>query len=212
MGVPGWGDFRYLGRFLQADGCAIASVSGQLVALRQLAADGLVLVLVQLKGSAPVLAAIGNELERGDLELEPEEIKRLLRHQRLILLFDGVNEIPTEPSRQQLQEFRDAYPQTPMSFTTRDLAIGGSLGISKQLEMSRCHRSSCVSLWGNICRSRAIVYWHHCAVGYVCDRLLRAALDVFTQAIGTPTPDIQRQGRSRRQFDSFFPARSCLTS
>jgi HEAT repeat protein len=92
-------------------------------------------VLVQLKGSAPVLEAIGNELERGDLELEPKEIKRLLRHQRLILLFDGVNEIPTESLRQQLQEFRDAYPETPMIFTTRDLAIGGSLGISKQLEM-----------------------------------------------------------------------------
>jgi predicted NACHT family NTPase len=92
-------------------------------------------VLVQLKGSAPVLEVIGNELERGDLELEPKEIKRLLRHQRLILLFDGVNEIPTEPLRQQLQEFRDAYPQTPMIFTTRDLAIGGSLGISRRFEM-----------------------------------------------------------------------------
>ncbi len=66
-------------------------------------------VLVQLKGSSPILEAIANELEKGDLEFDPKEIKRLLRHKRLILLLDGVNEIPNDLLRRGLQEFRNHY-------------------------------------------------------------------------------------------------------
>jgi HEAT repeat protein len=92
-------------------------------------------VLVQLKGDCPILTAIANELEKGDLELEPKEIKRLLRRNRLVLLLDGVNEIPSESLRRQLQDFRENNLTAPMVFTTRDLAVGGDLGIEKRLEM-----------------------------------------------------------------------------
>jgi predicted NACHT family NTPase len=69
--------------------------SGKSTALYQLllalAEEGLVPVLLQLKGNQSILEGIANELENGDLELEPKEIKRLLRNQKLVLLLDGVN-------------------------------------------------------------------------------------------------------------------------
>jgi HEAT repeat protein/DNA polymerase III delta prime subunit len=92
-------------------------------------------VLIHLRESTPVVEAIANELERGNLELGPQEIERLLCRQLLILLFDGVNEIPNDQLLQQLQIFRGTYPKTPMIFATRDLATGNSLGISRKLEI-----------------------------------------------------------------------------
>jgi HEAT repeat protein len=113
--------------------------SGKSTALWQLrlalADEGLVPVLVQLKGKTTILEAIANELEKGDLELELRDIKRLLRNQKLILLLDGVNEIPTDDLRRGLAEFREQNATVPMIFTTRDLAVGGDLGIKQRLEM-----------------------------------------------------------------------------
>jgi DNA polymerase III delta prime subunit len=113
--------------------------SGKSTALWQLrlalADEGLVPVLVQLKGNTTILEAIANELEKGDLELELRDIKRLLRNQKLILLLDGVNEIPTDDLRRGLAEFREQNATVPMVFTTRDLAVGGDLGIKQRLEM-----------------------------------------------------------------------------
>ncbi len=113
--------------------------SGKSTALQQLrlalAAEGLVPVLVQLKYNIPILEAIANELEKGDLELEPGEIKRLLRNQELILLLNGVNEIPTDDLRRGLDYFREQNSTVSMIFTTRDLALGGDLGTSQRLEM-----------------------------------------------------------------------------
>jgi energy-coupling factor transporter ATP-binding protein EcfA2 len=114
--------------------------SGKSTALRQLAValakEGQVPVLVQLKGDRSVLEAIASELEKGDLyDLEPKEIKRLLRQQRFVLLLDGVNEIPNDYLRRGLAQFREDNPTVPMIFTTRELAVGGDLGIGKRLEM-----------------------------------------------------------------------------
>jgi NB-ARC domain len=113
--------------------------SGKSTALWQLrlalAAEGLVPVLVKLKGNTTILEAIANELEKGDLELELKDIKRLLRNQKLILLFDGVNEIPTDDLRRGLADFREQNSTVSMIFTTRDLAVGGDLGIKRQLKM-----------------------------------------------------------------------------
>ncbi|MBD1925394.1 HEAT repeat domain-containing protein [Trichocoleus sp. FACHB-90] len=94
-------------------------------------------VLVQLKSDRSILKSIQDEFEKGDLDWEVNEkdIKRLLRKKRLFLLLDGVNEIPSEELRRELQEFREDNPHTPMIFTTRDLAVGGDLGIEKKLEM-----------------------------------------------------------------------------
>jgi HEAT repeat protein len=50
-------------------------------------------------------------------------------------LFDGINELPSEAARRDLQQFRQQYPKIPMIFTTRDIGIGGDLNIEKKLEM-----------------------------------------------------------------------------
>jgi HEAT repeat protein len=92
-------------------------------------------VFVQLKGNKPILELIADQLENGDLDLEPKEIKQLLRQQKLVLLLDGVNEIPSEQLRRDLQDFRENNLTTPTIFTARDLTVGGSLGIDKRLEM-----------------------------------------------------------------------------
>nr|WP_277881516.1 HEAT repeat domain-containing protein [Leptolyngbya sp. FACHB-17] len=54
---------------------------------------------------------------------------------RSLLLFDGVNELPSEEARSQLSAFRRNHPKLPMIFTTRDLSLGGDLGTEKKLEM-----------------------------------------------------------------------------
>ncbi|WP_287257338.1 HEAT repeat domain-containing protein, partial [Moorena sp. SIO4E2] len=52
------------------------------------------------------------------------------------LLIDGVNELPSEAARLDLTQFRQDYQKTtPMIFTTRDLGVGGDLGIQKKLQM-----------------------------------------------------------------------------
>ncbi|MDJ0704654.1 MAG: HEAT repeat domain-containing protein, partial [Leptolyngbyaceae cyanobacterium MO_188.B28] len=59
----------------------------------------------------------------------------LLRKGRFLLLIDGLNELPSEEARSKLSTFRSDHPKVPMIFTTRDLGLGGDLGIEKQLEM-----------------------------------------------------------------------------
>jgi HEAT repeat protein len=54
---------------------------------------------------------------------------------QLLILFDGVNELPSEEARSQLSAFRRNHPKLPMIFTTRDLSLGGDLGIEQKLEM-----------------------------------------------------------------------------
>ncbi len=89
-------------------------------------------VLVELRywqGSIEQL--IYNSLKRHGLTVE--RLEAVLS--RLLLLFDGVNELPSEEARSQLFAFRRYHPKLPMVFTTRDLSLGGDLGIEKKLEM-----------------------------------------------------------------------------
>ncbi|NEP26999.1 HEAT repeat domain-containing protein, partial [Moorena sp. SIO3I6] len=68
--------------------------------------------------------------------LDSKEIEKLLFDRQLLLLIDGVNELPSEAARLDLTKFRQKYHKTtPMIFTTRDLGVGGDLGIQKKLEM-----------------------------------------------------------------------------
>jgi predicted NACHT family NTPase len=65
-----------------------------------------------------------------------DRVKELLRQGNFFLLIDGVNELPSPEAQPNLQKFRQDYQQTtPMIFTTRDLGVGGDLGIDKKLEM-----------------------------------------------------------------------------
>jgi len=92
-------------------------------------------VLVQLRYDRSILEAIRAEFRLAKLKVSPEEVDDLLLDGRLLLLLDGVNEMPSQQRRQDLQLFRDENSDTPMIFTTRDLALGGFLGIEKKLEM-----------------------------------------------------------------------------
>lgn len=96
-------------------------------------------VLVELRSWQPetgsVIKLIQKIFQRNRLRLNEDEIENLLFDGKLLLLFDGLNELPSDESRRLVGEFRQDYPQTPMIFTTRDLGIGGDLGIEKQLLM-----------------------------------------------------------------------------
>ena len=70
------------------------------------------------------------------LQLDVTAVENLLRQERLLLLVDGVNELPSDRARHQVNKFRQDYQKTcPMIFTTRELIAGGDLGIVKKLEM-----------------------------------------------------------------------------
>ena len=65
-----------------------------------------------------------------------ERVSTLLRQGKFLLLMDGVNELPSEAARRDLRTFRQNYQKTtPMVFTTRDLGVGGDLGLDKKLQM-----------------------------------------------------------------------------
>jgi HEAT repeat protein len=113
--------------------------SGKSTALRQLvvglAAEGLVPVLVQLKGDRTVPELIKAEFRARKVRVTDEQIEDWLWADRLVLLLDGVNEIPNDNLRRSLAQFREDNSTVPMIFTTRDLSLGGDLGIGKRFEM-----------------------------------------------------------------------------
>jgi len=115
--------------------------SGKSTALVQLLADeGIqekIPVLVELRYyQTSVLELVRNFLKRHGVLLDSTDIERLLFDGQFCLLIDGVNELPSEAARLDLTQFRQDYQKrTPMIFTTRDLGVGGDLGIQKKLEM-----------------------------------------------------------------------------
>ncbi|MBD2325387.1 HEAT repeat domain-containing protein [Alkalinema sp. FACHB-956] len=113
--------------------------SGKSTTLRQLvvtlAEEGQVPVLVQLKGDRAVPELIQAEFRRMKQRVTAEQVDEWLLNERLVLLLDGINEIPTDELRRSLAQFRENNLTVPMIFTTRDLSLGGDLGIDKRLEM-----------------------------------------------------------------------------
>ncbi|HEY9607875.1 NACHT domain-containing protein, partial [Allocoleopsis sp.] len=96
-------------------------------------------VLVELRYyRTSILDLIQDFLQRHDpnLTVDSETLKTWLRQGQLLLLLDGLNELPSQEARRDLQKFRQDYQKTtPMIFTTRDLGVGGDLDIAKKLEM-----------------------------------------------------------------------------
>jgi predicted NACHT family NTPase len=83
-----------------------------------------------------VLDLVQASLKRHKLRrLDIETIEDLLAEGRFLLLMDGINELPDDEARRNIKEFRLDYSDVPMVFTTRDLGVGGDLGIEKKLEM-----------------------------------------------------------------------------
>ncbi|NEP21837.1 HEAT repeat domain-containing protein [Moorena sp. SIO3I6] len=115
--------------------------SGKSTALVRLLGDegipGKIPVLVELRYyQTSVLELVRNFLKRHRVLLNSTEIETLLFDGQFWLLIDGVNELPSEAARVDLTQFRKDYQKhTPMIFTTRDLGVGGDLGIEKKLEM-----------------------------------------------------------------------------
>jgi len=96
-------------------------------------------VLVELRYyHTSTLDLIQDFLQRHEpnLTVDAETLKTWLRQGQLLLLVDGVNELPSDEARRDLHKFRQDYQKTtPMIFTTRDLGVGGDLDVAKKLEM-----------------------------------------------------------------------------
>jgi predicted NACHT family NTPase len=121
------------------DKSVIASAAKRKEAISPTAGKTRIPVLVELRYyETSILDLITAFLHRHDpsLPIDNETVKELLRQGNCFLLIDGVNELPSPEARSHLQKFRQDYQQTtPMIFTTRDLGVGGDLGIDKKLEM-----------------------------------------------------------------------------
>ncbi len=100
--------------------------------------QGQIPILVELRyWQTSVIERIQAFLHQHDpaLSLDNAALTTLLRQGRFLLLIDGLNELPSDEARTQLATFRRDHPKVPMIFTTRDLGLGGDLGIEKKLKM-----------------------------------------------------------------------------
>jgi len=68
------------------------------------------------------------------LRLKIPEVEELLFQKRLILLLDGLNEMPADTVRTQLKAFREECDEIPLICTTRELG-SGDMGIKRRLEV-----------------------------------------------------------------------------
>ncbi len=115
--------------------------SGKSTALARLMLEtsgdgGWIPVLVELRSwQSSIFELICNSCKRHGLVLSIAQVQALLDDRKLLLLIDGVNELPSEAARTDVGNFRRNHPKVPMIFTTRDLSLGGDLGIEKKLEM-----------------------------------------------------------------------------
>ena len=125
IGKPGSGKSTALQRLLWEDAEAIIQGEKQIIP-----------ILVELRNwDTSVETLIYKFLRKNKLRIDQGKIEDLLFDGELLLLMDGLNELPSDKARDNVAQFRRDYSETPMIFSTRDLAVGGNLGIDKQLEM-----------------------------------------------------------------------------
>ncbi|MBG1266859.1 HEAT repeat domain-containing protein [Nostoc sp. WHI] len=94
-------------------------------------------ILIELRGlRSSVLAAIQKKLEQW-LDLNKKTLKALLRDKRLLVILDGLNELPNDKAWQEVDEFRQLCTdsKSPLIFTTRELGSSSNLDIPKKLVM-----------------------------------------------------------------------------
>ena len=91
-------------------------------------------VLIKLKADRTIVSLICAEFRKAKQKVDEKQIDNWLIEERLILLLDGVNEIPSLERQIQVQEFLEENPSTPMIFTTRDRGAE-TLGIRQKVEL-----------------------------------------------------------------------------
>ncbi len=134
-GRPGSGKSTALARLLLEE-----SVEAQSLRLNQQNQAKIIQIpiLIELRlYETSILDLILQFLKRHKLIIDSNTLESwLLENQnfRPLLLFDGINELPSEAARQNLKNFRQQYAEISMIFTTRDLGID-DLDIEKKLEM-----------------------------------------------------------------------------
>ncbi|MEB3177814.1 MAG: HEAT repeat domain-containing protein [Nostocaceae cyanobacterium] len=90
-----------------------------------------VLVELKLYRESGIWVLMQTALETHNLYLDIPDIKRLVADKRLLLLADGLNELPTEPAKYEFQKF--CQRQIPIIVTTRDFA--GDVRIERKLQL-----------------------------------------------------------------------------
>jgi HEAT repeat protein len=134
-GRPGSGKSTALARLLLEE-----SVGAQSLRLNQQNQAKIIQIpiLIELRlYETSILDLILQFLKRHKLIIDSNTLESwLLENQnfRPLLLFDGINELPSDTVRQKLKNFRQQYAEIPMIFTTRDLG-SDDLNIEKKLEM-----------------------------------------------------------------------------
>jgi predicted AAA+ superfamily ATPase len=134
-GRPGSGKSTALARLLLEE-----SVGAQSLRLNQQNQAKIIQIpiLIELRlYETSILDLILQFLQRHKLIIDSNTLESwLLENQnfRPLLLFDGINELPSDTARQNLKNFRQQYAEISMIFTTRDLGID-DLDIEKKLEM-----------------------------------------------------------------------------
>ena len=134
-GRPGSGKSTALARLLLEE-----SVGAQSLRLNQQNQAKIIQIpiLIELRlYETSILDLILQFLKRHKLIINSNTLESwLLENQNFIplLLFDGINELPSDTARQKLKNFRQQYAEIPMIFTTRDLG-SDDLDIEKKLEM-----------------------------------------------------------------------------
>ncbi|AKV65434.1 hypothetical protein VL20_199 [Microcystis panniformis FACHB-1757] len=134
-GRPGSGKSTALARLLLEE-----SVGAQSLRLNQQNQAKIIQIpiLIELRlYETSILDLILQFLKRHQLIIDSNTLESwLLENQNFspLLLFDGINELPSDTARQKLKNFRQQYAEIPMIFTTRDLG-SDDLDIEKKLEM-----------------------------------------------------------------------------
>jgi HEAT repeat protein len=161
-------------------------------------------VLVQLKADRTVPELIKAEFRRAKVAVTEPQIDEWLMHDRLVLLLDGVNEIPNDDLRRELARFREENLTVPMIFTTRDLSLGGDLGIGKRFEMKPLSERQMREFVGKRLGEKGAQL-----LGQLRDRLreiaetpllLKMLCDLFEQTGEVP----QNKGELFRRFDGEY--------
>ncbi|GCA80825.1 HEAT repeat domain-containing protein [Microcystis aeruginosa] len=134
-GRPGSGKSTALERLLLEE-----SVAAQSLRLNQQNQAKIIQIpiLIELRlYETSILDLILQFLKRHKLIIDSNTLESWLLENhnfRPLLLFDGINELPSYPARRDLKNFRQQYAEISMIFTTRDLG-SDDLNIEKKLEM-----------------------------------------------------------------------------